>query len=426
MTLRDGVRATGAAIASSRGGMRSARRRFLAARTSVPLAAAAVVLLSAGLVGAPPAMAAQTSNDSTRYQPCAASALGLSVVDDPDASGAGQSLRYITLANTGRTVCRLTGAPRVSIVGHGDGTQIGAPADAVKQGAPPVVALAPGEAARAALHYTVVTEGGGPFDAACDAERADGYRVYPPASSRSLSVPAPQWACASAVHWGSVGAFDTSPTGPHDSAKGCRNTATMPKGATISSIQDVDGDARSDTQFYGVRGGTATTGGYLVYGIRTAAGGVYTIKDPLKGAAAHSGFTVSTDSPIARVLTVIDDRHTAKLYAFRGCGFVATAHKGGGAYEFAIGGSAKTGTGVACNDQNGGVLLMRATAKKRSNGRYDILWKLVSVSADGRTAVQDGQQDVRYSNLKASDPRVAQARGSFCSAQPLKVEPNED
>ena len=38
---------------------------------------------------------------------------------------------------------------------------------------------------------------------------------------------------------------------------------------------------------------------------------------------------------------------------------------------------------------------------------------------------QTGTTEVRFRNLKASDPRVAQARGNFCSAQ-IKVEARQD
>jgi hypothetical protein len=400
MTLRGTVRAMGVRRSAAVG------------------ATAAAALLAAGLMGAPPAMA-QASTTSPIHQQCADSALQIGAVDDGEASGAGQALRYLTFTNTGSTVCRLSGAPRVSIVGHGDGTQLGGPAATATGPVPAIVMLAPGEAAQAALAYTVVTEGGGPYDTACQAERADGYRVYPPHSSRSFFLPQPQWACASVVNWGVISAVDTVVLGPHDSTKGCRNTAKVPKGAVISAVQDVDGDTRSDTQFSGA------VRGHFVYGVRTAAGGVYTITDPLKGDGVHSGWTTNTDSA-GRTITVIDDQRTAKLYAFRSCGFVATAHVAGGAYEFAIGSTATAGTGVACNDRNGGVLLERATAKKRTNGRYDIVWTMVSVSASGRTAKQDtSSTEVRFANLAASDPRVAQARANVCSAQ-MKVEARQD
>lgn len=393
--------------------------RAVAARRRVRVGAiASVALLAVGLTAAP-ATAVPMAGTARGYQQCADSALRTTVVDDPEGSGAGQRLSFVVFTNIGTTVCRVTGAPRVAFVGHGNGTQLGAPADSAEPAAPFVVMLRPGDAARAALQHTNIDEGGGPLDTGCEAQRADGYRVHPPHSTRSVFVASPQWACGATVHWGTVSAVDTVPTGTGGLGKGCVNTAKVPAGAVIGRTEDVDLDGLADTQFSGARNGR------LLYGIRTAAGGVYTVTDPLKGLGVHSGWTVNTDSA-GGTITVIDDQRTAKLYGFRGCRFIATQHRNGGAYEFAIGRTAKPGTGVACNDRNGGILLMRATAKQRSNGRYDIIWTQVRVSADGRTAVQDASSTgVRWANLRASDPRVAQARGSNCFAA-LKVEASQE
>jgi hypothetical protein len=406
----DGVRS-----AATRTGSIGRTLRAVAARRRVRIGAvASIALLTAGLTAAP-ATAAPAAGTVRSYQQCADSALRTTVVDDPGGSGAGQRLSYVVFTNTGTSVCRLTGAPRVAFVGHGDGTQLGEPAASSAPAGPFDVMLRRGDAARAALQHTNIDEGGGPLDTACKAERADGYRVYPPHSDRSVFVAAPQWACGAKVHWGTVSAVDTVPVGTVRAGNACVNTAKVPAGAVIGATEDVDQDGLADTQFYGARDGR------YVYGIRTAAGGVYTITDPLRGFRVHGGWTVNTDSA-GGTITVIDDQRTAKLYNFRGCRFIATQHRNGEAYEFAIGSAAKPGTGVACNDQNGGILPMRATAKKRSNGRYDIVWTLIRVSADGRTAVQDAASTgVRWANLKASDPRVAQAKGSFCFAA-LKVE----
>jgi hypothetical protein len=197
---------------------------------------------------------------------------------------------------------------------------------------------------------------------------------------------------------------------------GCTNTATIPVGAVTGPISDVDQDGRPDTQFYGAGDGR------YIYGIRTSAGGVYAITDPLRGLRPHSGFTAYLDG--SGFVSVIDDTETAKLYAFRDCRFVQPQHKTGGAYTFTLGAKSTTGTGIACNDQNGGPILMRSTAKKRANGRYDIVWSVIRVSEDGRTAYRQGgsgSTDVRWSNLKASDTRVRDARASHCLGVVKKV-----
>lgn len=205
------------------------------------------------------------------------------------------------------------------------------------------------------------------------------------------------------------------------SGPGCTNTATMPAGAVTGPISDVDQDGRSDTQFYGAIGGRS------VYGIRTSAGGVYTIRDTLRGLRTHSGFTAYLLGD--GFVSVIDDKETAELYAFRDCRFVQPQHKTGGAYTFALGAKSTSGTGIACNDLNGGPILERATAKKRANGRYDIVWSTVQVSEDGKTAYRQagvGSSLVRWSDLKASDVRVRDARASHCLGVVKKVTARTD
>ena len=70
---------------------------------------------------------------------------------------------------------------------------------------------------------------------------------------------------------------------------------------------DVEPDGRTDTQFSGV------SGGRLVYGIRTAAGGVVMITDPLKGTATHSGWTAGLDSAGATITATFNTRRQADL-----------------------------------------------------------------------------------------------------------------
>ncbi|RIX30210.1 DUF4232 domain-containing protein [Amnibacterium setariae] len=377
-------------------------------------------LVTGLLVGAASgAEAAARVDPDAPYRQCADSAIATTVLADPEGSGAGQRLAHIVFENTGRSVCRLAGAPGVSLVSGGDGTRIGEPADRRQQGVPVQVMLRPGDAARADLQYTAVDEGGGPFDRACRAERADGYRISPPHSFRAVFVAAPQWACASSVHWGVAGYVDTNPVGEANGTRGCVNSRTVPAGAVVGATVDVDRDGLQDTQF------TAAVGDRRVYGVRTGAGGVVTVTDPLRGVGVHGGWTANLDSA-GGTITVLDDQRTARLYAFRGCRFVATTHRDGGAYAFTIGARTGSGTGVACNDRNGGTLLVRAGLRARSGGRFDVSWTLVDVSADGRTAVQrKDSKEVRWAGLKASDPRVAQARASSCDAL-LRVEARQD
>lgn len=195
------------------------------------------------------------------------------------------------------------------------------------------------------------------------------------------------------------------------SPRGCSNGKTaIPVGADTAVIGDVDGDGRPDTEFY-----SEGPGGFA-YGIKTAAGGVYTLKDDLAGPGVHSGWTATVDTAVGHV-TVLDDGRAATLHAFVNCHFITTDGTNGQPYRFGLNGFYEAGTGVACNDQNGGVLVEGVLAKKRSNGNHDVRWTSINISADGRTAT-NGATETRWADLPATDVRVKQAMGSYCGTVP--------
>lgn len=201
---------------------------------------------------------------------------------------------------------------------------------------------------------------------------------------------------------------DATPT--VDPAGGCpANGVPVPSGATTASIGDVDGDQRSDTAFY-------SEAGPFEYGIHTASGATIVLRDDLAGPGVHSGWSAKLDGP-AIVATVLDDGRSASLHAFVGCRFVTTKGPDGSPYRFALNGFGTAGTGVACNDRNRGTLIEGALAVKRSDGRYDIRWTQIDLSADG-TRATNGTTETRWSGLAASDPRVKQAMGSHCGSLP--------
>ena len=175
------------------------------------------------------------------------------------------------------------------------------------------------------------------------------------------------------------------------------------------SVGDLDGDQRSDNAFY-------SEAGPFEYGIRTASGATIVLRDDLAGPGVHSGWSAKLDGP-AIVATVLDDGRTATLHAFVNCAFVTTKGPDGSPYRFALNGFGTAGTGVACNDRNGGTLVEGALAVKRSDGRYDIRWTLIRLSADG-TEATNGETETRYRGLAASDVRVKQAMGSHCGTAP--------
>ncbi|GAB3607075.1 hypothetical protein GCM10027413_24840 [Conyzicola nivalis] len=103
------------------------------------------------------------------------------------------------LTNTGATACDLQGWPGVSLVGGGNGTQLGAAADFDRSdpAAHPTVHLSPGGSASAQL--TIRDAANFPADK-CGAAQADGLRVYPPGSKASIFIADPDiQGCTSSI-----------------------------------------------------------------------------------------------------------------------------------------------------------------------------------------------------------------------------------
>ena len=117
---------------------------------------------------------------------CADANLTVTVVPDEGGAGAGSSVSSVVFTNTG-DACVLEGAPGVSVVGGGNGTQIGVPAE--QSGAPVAVAIPAGGSAHATLSSINIGSGGGPLGADCAVTTGDGYRVYPPHSFEAFFVP---------------------------------------------------------------------------------------------------------------------------------------------------------------------------------------------------------------------------------------------
>lgn len=91
----------------------------------------------------------------------------------------------IELTNTGSADCTLQGWPGVSLVGGGNGTQIGNPATEDTSSVHATVTLKPGTAAVADLSWT---DAGTQNPASCEPKPGEGFRVYPPGSKTSLFV----------------------------------------------------------------------------------------------------------------------------------------------------------------------------------------------------------------------------------------------
>ena len=115
---------------------------------------------------------------------CTTDHLSGQIVDD--GGGAAGSVEVaIALTNTGSSSCTLQGWPGVSLVGDGNGTQLGAAATFTRSSPHPTVTLAPGAVAKAPL--SIVQAANFPT-AACSPQAADGFRVYPPGETGSLYI----------------------------------------------------------------------------------------------------------------------------------------------------------------------------------------------------------------------------------------------
>lgn len=201
LTRRDG----GSSVAGMRG-----------TRTSITVAITAAAMLLTGCGAAsqaptegqspPPPADGGTASPSPadpetagQGAPCTVDSLAITAATGD--AGAGSATVTFTFENVGADACTLAGFPGVSAVGDGDGEQIGEPADRSDAAFEPVV-VAAGATATAALRMVNVGSDGGPLGADCQAQPADGWRVYPPESTEASFVAVDGLtACAGDVDW---------------------------------------------------------------------------------------------------------------------------------------------------------------------------------------------------------------------------------
>jgi hypothetical protein len=134
---------------------------------------------------------------------CADDVIGVSVGLAPGGGGAGSEYYEVYFTNTGGTACALRGTPGVSVVGDGNGTQLGKPADRIETGVT-TLTLQAGDTVEAPLKIVNIGTTGGPL-AGCTVKRGDGYRVYPPHSLRAFFVRDSSLACVSGPSFMTVG-----------------------------------------------------------------------------------------------------------------------------------------------------------------------------------------------------------------------------
>lgn len=212
-----------------------------------------------------------------------------------------------------------------------------------------------------------------------------------------------------------IGSSSATGSGCTDSGPG------VPAGAATTQIPDIDGDGKPDTQFL-------TTSAPFRYGIRTSAGGTYTVEDGLPQRGVHSAWITGTDSGLGYAV-VIDDGSTATLHSFMHCTLTTLRTTDGDPFTLPLRRSPERSTGVACTNQNGGTLIAAEETRRRDDGTYDVFQALVQFAkasnpsaGDDEVGLDDFAPPARYTGLSADDPRVLQASGSFCWAAPERVQ----
>jgi hypothetical protein len=100
-------------------------------------------------------------------------------------SAAGSSYYTLVLRNTGAQPCQTGGYGGVSLVGHGNGTQIGAAAKRTEEQKAHSLVLQPGQKADATLQVSSVDNYASDQ---CHPTPADGLRIYPPNNTQALFV----------------------------------------------------------------------------------------------------------------------------------------------------------------------------------------------------------------------------------------------
>lgn len=123
---------------------------------------------------------------SYRSLSCLTSQLKGALVSD-GGGAAGHEEDDIRLTNIGKHSCTLQGWPGVSLVGHHNGTQIGAAADHNRRTIHPTVTIAPKKSLIAPL---LIAQAANYPTSHCKPVATDGFRVYPPGERYSLFVKA--------------------------------------------------------------------------------------------------------------------------------------------------------------------------------------------------------------------------------------------
>jgi hypothetical protein len=162
--------------------MRTPTSRLLSAAATLAVAAGGTLTFAPATAASTPACGNADLTASYRHS------------DD----GAGHRFGWIVLTNTSGHACHTGGYGGVSYVGHGNGTQIGAPAVRRHAAAVKTFVVKPGGRLRSPLDEVRADNFGAKK---CRRSHVDGFRVYVPNATLSQFVPHPTTGCRNAqVH----------------------------------------------------------------------------------------------------------------------------------------------------------------------------------------------------------------------------------
>ncbi len=134
---------------------------------------------------------ASASPSETDAPACTTDDLAVSIAEAPGGGAAGSNYLVVRFRNTSSAACSLYGWPGVSLVGDGNGTQLGAAASRVQPEARRVVGIEPGKQTTALLRVTQA----GNYGDSCEAATADGFRIYVPNQKSAVYVARKTPAC---------------------------------------------------------------------------------------------------------------------------------------------------------------------------------------------------------------------------------------
>ncbi|MCU1407145.1 MAG: hypothetical protein JWQ43_3448 [Glaciihabitans sp.] len=183
----------------------------------------------------------------------------------------------------------------------------------------------------------------------------------------------------------------------------------MPAAATTAQIADIDGDGLADTEWM-------SESPEFRYGITTASGATFSLRDELAGPASHNGWTVTLNN--GAIATVLDDGRTAQLYAVVQCSFTTPAGVNAQPYEFDMQNLRGNGTGVGCRIIDGGVWLGGYQIATAADGTRTVTFTEVRLAPDGSSAT-NGDVAAVATNVSEDDPDVVVAQRSSCLDAPV-------